>query len=112
VRSLCPHCRKPYTAEPALLERLQITSATPITLHAAGGCDHCNGTGFAGRSSIVEVLVMTDALRHLVLAHAEASAIRRAATEAGMRSMHAHGMEKVLAGQTTVEEVLRATRST
>jgi general secretion pathway protein E len=112
VRSLCRHCRKPYTAEPALLERLQIASTTPVTLHAAGGCDRCNGTGFAGRSSIVEVLVMTDALRHLVLSHAEASAIRRTATEAGMRSMHAHGMEKVLAGQTTVEEVLRATRST
>jgi general secretion pathway protein E len=112
VRSLCPHCRKPYTAEPALLERLQIAATGSVTLHAAGGCDRCNGTGFAGRSSIVEVLVMTDALRHLVLAHAESSAIRRAAAEAGKRSMHAHGMEKVLAGQTTVEEVLRATRST
>ncbi|MEJ1968860.1 MAG: ATPase, T2SS/T4P/T4SS family [Rhizomicrobium sp.] len=63
------------------------------------------------RSTIVEVLVMSDAIRHLVLAHAEASAIRKEAVRDGMRSMHLHGMQKALAGQTTVEEVLRATRS-
>jgi general secretion pathway protein E len=54
---------------------------------------------------------MSDALRHLVLEHAEAGAIRRQASAEGMRSMHADGMAKVLAGETTVEEVLRATRA-
>jgi general secretion pathway protein E len=110
VRTLCPHCRKPYAADPALLARLQIDRAS-ATLYAADGCASCNGTGYAGRSSIVEVLVMSDALRHLVLEHAEAGAIRRQASAEGMRSMHADGMAKVLAGETTVEEVLRATRA-
>jgi general secretion pathway protein E len=110
VRTLCPHCKTPYAADPALLERLGI-AARNATLHAASGCARCNNTGYSGRSSIVEVLAMTDALRHLVLERAEAGAIRKRATEEGMRSMHAHGMAKVLAGETTVEEVLRATRA-
>ncbi|HXC56385.1 MAG TPA: type II secretion system ATPase GspE [Rhizomicrobium sp.] len=110
VRTLCPHCRKPYDAAPALLERLQIADGA-TTLYAAQGCERCNATGYAGRSSIVEVLVMSDAIRHLVLEHAEAGAIRRQAAAEGMRSMHADGMAKVLAGQTSVEEVLRATRA-
>jgi general secretion pathway protein E len=113
VRTLCPHCRKPYEAMPELLARLQITPQgdAPTVLYAPGGCAHCAGTGYSGRSTIVEVLVMSDKLRHLVLARAEAGAIRKLAMEEGMRSMHAHGMQKVLAGQTTVEEVLRATRA-
>jgi general secretion pathway protein E len=111
VRTLCLHCRKPYDADPALLERLQIAQSR-ATLYAAQGCAQCGDTGYAGRTTIVEVLVMTDTLRHLVLEHAEAGAVRRQAGLEGMRSMHADGMAKVLAGQTTVEEVLRATRAT
>jgi general secretion pathway protein E len=115
VRTLCPQCRKPYEADPALLERLQIApreDGGATLLYAAQGCPSCSGTGYAGRSSIVEVLVMSDAIRHQVLAHAEAGAIRKQAAAEGMRSMHAHGMIKVLAGETSVEEVLRATRAT
>jgi general secretion pathway protein E len=112
VRNLCPHCRRPYNADPALIERLQVNTTGPTTLYSPGGCAQCAGTGFAGRSSIVEILVMTDTLRHLVLSRAEAGAVRKAATGEGMRSMHLNGMQKVLAGQTTIDEVLRATRST
>ncbi len=115
VRTLCPHCRKSYDADRALLERLQIAplmDGSVTLLYAAQGCPPCNGTGYSGRSSIVEVLVMSDAIRHLVLAHAEAGAIRKQAAAEGMRSMHAHGMTKVLVGETSVEEVLRATRAT
>ncbi|MEI9997232.1 MAG: type II secretion system ATPase GspE [Rhizomicrobium sp.] len=112
VRTLCPHCRRAYQADPALLARLQIAPQPGgTTLFAAQGCAQCNGTGYAGRTTIVEVLVMSDALRHLVLEHAEAGAIRRQAATEGMRSMHADGMAKVLAGLTSVEEVLRATRA-
>jgi general secretion pathway protein E len=109
VRKLCRHCRRPYQADPALLERLEI--GEPIdTLYAAQGCEACNATGYVGRSSIVEVLVMSDAIRHLILEHAEAAAIRRQATADGMRSMYLHGMRKAAAGETSIEDVLRATR--
>lgn len=112
VRTLCPHCRRPYEAPPALLDRLQIAPGrSATTLFAAGGCSQCGNSGFAGRTTIVEVFVMSDPIRRLVLDHAEASAIRKQALREGMRAMHAHGMEKALSGLTTVEEVLRATRS-
>jgi general secretion pathway protein E len=112
VRTLCPSCKKPYEAPAALLDRLGIAHrGEAAILHAAGGCAECGGTGYAGRSSIVEVFVMSEALRALVLAHAEAGAIRKRAIEEGMRTMHEDGMRKVLAGATSVEEVLRATRT-
>ncbi len=114
VRTLCPACREPYEALPELAERMQIApraDGRPQILYRAKGCAQCGGTGYHGRSSIVEVLAMTDAIRQLVLARADTGAIRRAAIAGGMRTMHAHGMAKVAAGLTSVEEVLRATRS-
>jgi len=113
VRKLCRQCRQPYEALPGLVERMQLGALTerrPITLHRAVGCEQCNGTGFHGRSSILEVLIMSDGIRQLVLRHAEARLIQNAAVAEGMQTMHIHGMRKVLNGLTTVEEVFRVTR--
>ena len=74
------------------------------------GCEHCNGTGFFGRSSLIEVLVVNDAIRRLILQRAESMDLHRAAVEGGMRTMYDDGMQKALSGLTTVEEVLRVTR--
>ena len=112
VRTLCGHCKEPVEALPALIERMQLDKLTdrrPIMLHRPVGCAHCNGTGFWGRSAILEVLVMSDAIRQLVLQQAEAGRLRAQASKEGMQSMHLHGMRKALAGVTTVEEVLRVT---
>jgi len=100
-------------ALPELVERLQLdrlAAERPILLHRAVGCPQCNGTGFRGRSSILEILVMSDAIRQLVLQHAEARLVQKTAAEAGMQTMFVHGMRKALQGVTTVEEVLRVTR--
>jgi general secretion pathway protein E len=113
VRTLCPHCREPYEVLPELAGRMQIApraDGRPNILYRAKGCGQCGGTGYFGRSSIVEVLTMNDALRQLVLSRADTGAIRARAAASGMRTMHMHGMTKALAGQTSVEEVLRATR--
>lgn len=112
VRTLCLHCREPYEALPEIAERLGAgdAHAGPVTLYRAVGCPHCQQSGYRGRSSVVEVLIMTDRLRQLVLSHAEAGIIRKAAIEEGMVTMHDHGMQKVRAGVTTIEEVLRVTR--
>ncbi len=114
VRSLCEHCREPYDAMPELCARMQIApraDGRPTTLYRAKGCAQCSGTGYFGRSSIVEVLTMSDAIRQLILSRADTGAIRRQAIAGGMRTMHLHGMKKALAGLTSVEEILRATRS-
>ena len=110
VRSLCPHCRKPYDALPELaarFTRFQPNGPEPIKLYHPGGCDLCNGTGYRGRLVISEVLLMTDPIRKLVLSHATANAIQRLAMEEGMATMYEDGLRKAMAGRTTVEEVLR-----
>ena len=111
VRTLCPACREEYEPMPELIEKLQLpTTAARSTLHRAVGCAECNGTGYRGRSSIVEILAMTDEIRHAVLKSADAGRLHALAVESGMQTMYAHGLGKALAGVTSIEEVLRVTR--
>jgi general secretion pathway protein E len=113
VRCLCPRCRAPYSASADLVERMALAGiAAPFgaTLYRAVGCAVCAGTGYRGRTMILELLTMTDTLRPLVLRHAEAQAIQAAAVAEGMQTMYAHGLSKALAGITSVEEVVRVIR--
>lgn len=113
VRTLCRSCREPYTPMPELIERLgldRFADGSEIGLYRPRGCDHCGGTGYRGRTSIFEVLVVNDAIRNLILRHAEAGNLQRVAVEHGMRTMYVEGMMKALAGETTVDEVLKAAR--
>lgn len=113
VRILCSHCRRPYEAAPELVEELKLrrfTVADPVTLYRHVGCDHCNGTGYQGRTAVLELVVMTDPVRRLVLKHADANDIQNAAVAEGMRTMHEDGLLKVLEGTTTVEELVRVTQ--
>ncbi|MGL5001955.1 MAG: type II secretion system protein GspE, partial [Casimicrobium sp.] len=80
------------------------------TVYKPVGCSHCGNTGFTGRICIVEMMPMTEPLRRLIMKKANASEIRAAALAEGMQPMYDNGLSKVLAGITTVEEVLRATR--
>ncbi len=111
VRTLCVACREPYEVSVALGARLGLSLAAPEMFYRACGCALCSGTGFRGRTTILEILPMTEPIRRLVLNHASAGDIARAAASAGMRTMLAHGMEKARAGSTTIEEVLSATRA-
>ena len=112
VRTLCPDCRQPYEASSSYLARLGGSDDRPMTLFRSGGCASCGGSGYRGRTTILEILPLTDSIRELVLRRASAAEIARVAVSQGMRTMHAHGMEKALAGLTTVDEVLAATRAT
>jgi general secretion pathway protein E len=111
IRTLCQECREPYEASPSYLERLGISSDKPAQLFKQRGCKLCDGSGYRGRSTILEILPLTDSIRDLILRRASVVEIARAAVSQGMRTMHAHGMEKVRAGHTTVDEVLAATRA-
>jgi len=113
VRTLCEQCKAPYVASSEMLDRLGFATnvmRAETTLYRAVGCPACASTGFVGRTMIVELLRMSDPLRRLVIRHAEAREIRQLAVDEGMRTMYNHGMSKVLAGITTVEEVVRAVR--
>ena len=113
VRTLCTHCRKPYKALAEVVEQMGLRRFVPegdVTLYHQAGCEHCSGTGFFGRQGIMEMLPMTDELRSLVMRHANSQDLRAAAVRDGMESMFENGLRKVIAGVTTIEEVLRVTR--
>jgi len=74
------------------------------------GCEHCGHTGYHGRNAIVELLVMTDAIKQMVLKHNDAGKIAQVATEDGMYTMLDDGLRKAVTGETTIEEVRRVTQ--
>jgi len=78
--------------------------------HKAKGCTQCTNTGFTGRRGIYELMLIDDAVGPLILKRADAQAIKRAAQDMGMDTLRDDGARKVLAGMTTVEEVLAATQ--
>ncbi|WP_168433580.1 GspE/PulE family protein [Pontiella sulfatireligans] len=110
VRGLCKACRQPVEVEEAFLrehnfpiERL----ATEGPIYEAVGCDECRGNGYKGRTGIFEILPVTDEVRPLIIAHASASAIKAQALADGMKTLREDGWDKVLAGVTTIDEILR-----
>jgi general secretion pathway protein E len=113
VRNLCPHCKERYTPQPELARELdldRLAQGSEIALYRAKGCGECGDTGYFGRSCISEVLRVDEALQSAIMEHADARRIQERAAAGGMRTMYEDGLRKALAGQTSVEEVLRATR--
>lgn len=114
VRTLCRDCRRPYRALPEVVAETGlarfVAPGSDVTLFEPVGCDNCVHTGFIGRVAIMEVLPMSDAIRALVMRHATSGEIQKQAVADGMQTMYEHGLRKVLAGTTTLEEVLRVTR--
>ena len=109
VRTLCPKCREAYvpTGDEIRLLGLRTRDAAHLTLYRPAGCEHCAETGYRGRTGVFEVLEMTDSLRRLVASGAQESMIRQAAAEEGMTSIGQDGMKKILAGETSLEELQR-----
>ncbi|MFI4981433.1 MAG: type II secretion system ATPase GspE [Nevskiales bacterium] len=113
VRQLCLECREPYQPAPELIARLglaELAPAGPIRLFRPVGCAACGGTGYRGRTMILELLLPSDPIRSLVLRHAEAREIAAEAVRGGMQTMYVHGLQKSLAGVTSIDEVMRVIR--
>ncbi len=113
VRTLCTSCREAHPALPEVIEEMQLTRYTserPVVLYRPIGCTECGGTGYSGRVSIVELLVMTDTIRSMIMRHVTSGEVRLQAIADGMQTMYENGLSKAVAGVTTIEEVLRVTR--
>jgi len=110
LRVLCSSCKQPYEASPLQLRQLGVTDGVSRTIYQAKGCPDCGGTGYRGRRGIFELLLVTDEIRDLVMAKANASEIRKLALKQGMKTLRVDGANKVLIGQTSIEEVLRVTQ--
>jgi general secretion pathway protein E/type IV pilus assembly protein PilB len=110
VRRVCAACREETKAKAAEFE----TGALPEdirTFWRGRGCQECRGTGYRGRQGVFELVVLNDAVRDLVLKHASAGTVKRACVEAGLRSLREDGWDRVRAGITTPEEVIRITKA-
>lgn len=112
VRTICPHCKTEQKVDRDYLHKIGFPEAdieTAKIWHGAG-CEECRQQGYQGRKGIYELLIVTEALRPLVMNRAPASTIAQRAIENGMRTLRTDGWNKVKAGVTTVEEVLRVTQ--
>ena len=117
VRRLCSDCAKPAPANGAVLDRLQsafsghVDPPAASRLHVPVGCPACRHTGFRGRTSIAEILVVDDAVRARVRAGTTDREIEAAGLGNGMETLYQNGLRKVFGGETSLEEVLRVARS-
>ena len=111
VRKICEKCKEPYQPQEAELRLLgpaakQLASAQ---LFHGKGCADCSFTGYRGRLGIYEIFLIDDQVRNLIFDQVSSTELRIKARELGMRTLREDGVRKVVAGITTLEEVLRVT---
>ena len=113
VRRLCTHCREPVPLTGAALRQAGHVDDTPdageYQVFIPRGCEHCH-KGFRGRTGIFQVMPVSAALQELILREAGSLELERQARKEGMRGLREAGLRKVIAGETTLDEVLAATR--
>ncbi len=109
VRKICRGCRESYNPDPAVLEKFNIKLEKGQTFYRGKGCSACFKTGYKGRVALIEVLPLTPAIKELVLSGAQEHKIREVARREGMITLRENGIQCVIDGTTTLEEVLRVT---
>ncbi|MBI5179005.1 MAG: Flp pilus assembly complex ATPase component TadA [Nitrospinae bacterium] len=107
VRVICEHCKTDVVVAPEELKAAGIANSKPLTLKKGAGCDKCRFTGYYGRTGVHEVMDITENLRNMIDGETPDTAIRQAARKAGMRILQENAVRKMLAGVTTLDEVLR-----
>jgi len=113
VRRVCPRCRHSVSVTADEAAKLfpgaekMIPDKKSLTLYRGKGCEACSNTGYRGRIGIYELLLITPEIEELILKRASSSELNEAAVKGGMQLMFEDGFDKVLAGVTTIEELLR-----
>ena len=107
------HCRQPETLSLAKLkdvlgdDDIPPDLPDPITVPRLEGCDKCGGTGYSGRLGVYEMLLNSEKIESLTVQRAASEEIRRQARKEGMITLREDGLRKVMAGETTVDELMR-----
>jgi type IV pilus assembly protein PilB len=111
ARRICANCKEEVDVTPQALINLGYKKEEVGTfkVYKGRGCDKCNNTGYKGRVALIEVMIISDDLRELILAGGTAIDIKKKAAEAGMISLRRSGLIKIKDGVTTIEEVVRET---
>jgi type IV pilus assembly protein PilB len=111
IRRVCKNCKVEDDVPSKTLIDIGFTpeQVPEVKVFKGKGCGTCNGTGYKGRIGLYEVMEITEGIRDLVMVGATAVEIKRKALEEGMLTLRMSGLEKIKAGVTTIEEVLRET---
>ena len=111
VRVICEKCKESYEPGKDVISGLNIKTNSKgdgkVKLYRGTGCSLCKNTGYYGRTSIYELIVLDEDIRELIISRASSNIIKDAAIKKGMKTLKDSGLEKVLQGITTIEEVLR-----
>jgi general secretion pathway protein E len=105
VRKLCPHCRTPERIAPQVARRFALPDTAVVQIPQ--GCAQCGNTGYKGRIVLAEMLAMTEQVKSMVLQHASHSEIEAAAFGKTGQTLLRHGLKRVVAGETSLDEVMR-----
>jgi type II secretory ATPase GspE/PulE/Tfp pilus assembly ATPase PilB-like protein len=110
VRRLCPHCKRPWTVDREFLSSIDFPPELlkTGTIYEPVGCEACRGTGYAGRTGIYEILPVTDTIRQMVVDRKSSGEIKAYVLAHGFRTLRMDGWRKVMAGITTLSEVISA----
>jgi len=110
VRTICSRCKAPFAPSKEALQKIGFDPNKEYTFYHGKGCKTCHNTGYQGRSGIFEILTADEKIQNLVLNKASSGEIKQAAIAAGMKTLRDDGLEKVLEGKTTIDEVMRVTQ--
>ncbi len=111
ARKICPYCKEQYRIPQSVLDRLELeVDAKDISVYKGKGCEKCGGSGYRGRFALLEVMVVNDTIREMIMKRSSSDEIKRYAKKGlGMMALRDCGVQNFLKGQTTLEEVLRVT---
>lgn len=107
VRRLCPHCKKKRKALGEEKGMMDINPMEEVEIYEPVGCEHCNDTGFYGRTGIYEMMPVTSTLRNAIAARMSTDEIREVAVKEGMKTLHSEAVRLVLEGETSYHEMIR-----
>ena len=111
VRRVCTDCSNNYELSPDEVIVLETSKDDCPSIRRGSGCEKCGNTGYRGRVGLYELLRMSDSIRHHIASGADANVIREQAISEGMETLRQDAIEKLKAGLTTPEEVVRVTRA-
>ena len=109
VQVLCNDCKEPYSATEADMIALGVTQISENKpLYRAKGCAKCNHRGYAGRTTVCELMLVSDEIRALIMAKADAGQLKKMAVKQGMNTIRQDAVKKVFSGITSLDEIMRA----
>lgn len=106
-RTSCSACKESYTPEPEIKNKLFPQQPENLRLHRSIGCDNCGKSGYVGRKAIYEILPVSGVIRNMIIDGGNDTAIKNQAVKEGMKTLRMSGLNQVLAGRTTLDELYR-----